>query len=125
VFTGTVVVKFSITVKSSISTSTPIVCSVDAIVVDQNTSTFQIANSIDESASLGAIRSSNTASCTVTIPYSWRLSFASTDTVILSYSLFIEGPTTTSLNRISSQDIATIPIPKTGMTTNESVSATI
>jgi hypothetical protein len=124
-FTGTFVVAFSITVKSSIPTSTPIVCTVDASVVDQSPSTFQIANEIFESANLAATRSSKTASCTVTLPYSWLLSFSSTDTVSLSYILEAQGTTAGSAGRYSSQDIATIPIPANGATTHENVSATL
>jgi hypothetical protein len=104
--------------------TTPIVCEVFADVADANRSSFQVVNSIFEFASLGAIRSSNTASCTVTIPYSWPLSFASTDTVALSYQIIAEGTTAGSAGRESSQDIATIPVPANGATTNESVSAT-
>jgi hypothetical protein len=52
VFTGTFVVKFSITVKSSIPTSTSIVRTVDASVIDQNSTPLQIANQIFESANL-------------------------------------------------------------------------
>jgi hypothetical protein len=126
-FTGTFIVKFSIMVKSAIATTTPILCQVDASVVDQSTTTLQVANEIEETASLGATRGTGTASCTVTIPYSWLLSFGSTDTVTLSYILAAEGTgvATSALVRTSAQDIARIPVPKTGTTTNESVSATL
>jgi hypothetical protein len=123
-FTGTFVIKFTITVKSAIPTSTPIVCTANASVFEQNPSTFAITNDIEESADIGATRGAGTASCTVTIPYSWLISFPATDTVTLSYILAAQGSTATSASRNSSQYIAVIPIPKSGTTTNETITAT-
>ncbi len=124
VFGGTFVVTFTITVKSAIATSAKISCSVTASLIDAETTNPSI---IEEEAAVVATRSGSTATCTVTIPYSWNLATGSTDKVTLAYSLVapVEATATTAFpQRLSTQDIATISVPANGKTTDETVTAT-
>ena len=126
--TGKIVTNFTITVASAIAQTTPISCGVEATVPDENKATFTLSNDVIETAAVIATRSSATAAkCTVTIPYSWRLSNPTTDTVQILYQIgTIPSASTPGLTlRFSSQFIAIIPVPKTGTTTTETVAATI
>jgi hypothetical protein len=120
---GKFVVNFTITVDSTIASTTKIGCNVEASLADGT-------NFISEQAGTAVTRgSATTVACSVTIPYSWKLSTASTDMVSLTYT--ITSPTeisTATLEyplRISSQSIATIKVPANGATTTETVTATI
>lgn len=132
VATGKIVTNFTITVSSAIPSTTPITCNVIASVNEFNDSTGMSGNQIFESATVNATRSAGTAKCSVIIPYSWNLSYRSTDHLGLSYQ--IDARTCTSctvttagllVDRLSSQNIATISIPANGATTTETVKATI
>jgi len=123
VTTGKFVFSFTITIDSSIATSAKIGCSASAQLLDVST-----ANLIEEEAAVVASRSGSTATCTVTIPYSWTLASASSDKVTLSY--VISAPVEASASaqypqRLSSQTLTTISVPKNGATTNETITATI
>lgn len=120
---GKFVVNFTITVDSTIASTTKIGCNVEASFADST-------NFITEQAGTAVTRGSGTTvTCSVTIPYSWKLSTASTDMVGLTYT--ITSPTeisTATLEyplRISTQSIATIKVPANGATTTETVTATI
>lgn len=120
---GKFVVNFTITVDSTIASTTKIGCNVEATLADST-------NFITESAGTAVTRgSATTVACSVTIPYSWKLSTATTDEVSLTYT--ITSPTeisTATLEyplRISTQSIATIKVPANGATTTEAVAATI
>jgi hypothetical protein len=129
VLTGKLVTNFTITVTTAVPSTSPITCDVTASVNDVQTSPpFSVSNIILEQAAYIATRGAGKATCTVTIPYSWRLSNQSTDKVQLSYSITTGGSATTAGSlalRTSSQTIAVIPVPLNGKTTIESVSATI
>jgi hypothetical protein len=121
---GTIIVKFTITVKATIAATAKIACSVSAEVIDNITAAPAVI--LEEAAAL-ATRSGTTATCTVTIPYSWNLATATSDKVTLSYVLSApaEATVTTAYpQRLSSQGIATIAVPANGATTNETVTAT-
>jgi hypothetical protein len=121
--TGKFVVNFTITVDSNLPTTDKIACSVQAQVADVSS-----GHIILESASVAATRNGATASCSVTIPYSWTLSSASTDKVNLAYTITVPGVASAANalpSRFSSQSIATISVPANGSTTTETVSATI
>jgi len=135
--TGKFVITFTITISSSIPTSTLIGCQASAAVFDINPKTGVISNTVSESGEAVASRSGGKATCKVTIPYSWVLLNASTDTVSLGYSVAVYESVTVPANgtspavttvfnpRISSQTIGVISVPATGSTTDESVNATI
>lgn len=116
--TGKLVFNFTISVQSAIPTTDTIVCEASAEVLEVTTQ-----HAVEEAASVAATRSGTTAKCTVTIPYSWVLTTPKTDTVTLTYTLF--APTAAPLlpSRTSTQTVAVIPVPLTGATTTEAVSA--
>ncbi|MFZ0887806.1 MAG: hypothetical protein WA005_05080 [Candidatus Binataceae bacterium] len=127
--TGTLKVSFSIAVKSSIPTTSSIVCEVDVVAEDCDpTGANGCPNSPEEEANTLATRSSKTAaSCTVTIPYSWLLSYRPDDWMYVYYVISVAG--TGNPGRSTSQYIAQsgngIPVPANGTTTSEPVSATM
>lgn len=122
-FTGTIVVNFTITVSSAIPTTDKISCLVSASLFDTAST-----KSIEETATVAATRSGSTATCKVSIPYSWGLTSATTDQVSLNYVISAPGLFTATNglpSRTSTQSLGHIPVPKTGTTTTESVAATI
>jgi|HubBroStandDraft_6_1064221.scaffolds.fasta_scaffold236491_2 hypothetical protein len=122
-FAGTIVVNFTITVTSTIPTTDKISCLVNATVFDTAST-----NSILETAAVAATRSGSSATCKVSIPYSWALSSATSDQVQLSYEISAPGLLTATNGlplRSSTQNFAHIAVPKTGTTTTETVVATI
>jgi hypothetical protein len=124
-FGGSFVVSFTISVKSAIASTAKIACSVSAITIDNIAS--GAPNIIEEEAAVLATRSGTSATCTVTIPYSWNLATATSDKVTLTYVLSApaEATATTAFpQRLSTQTIATIAVPANGKTTDETVTAT-
>jgi hypothetical protein len=123
--TGTFTFNFTVTIKSTNLASDTIVCSASASTTDISGEVIGV--SVSESASVKATVTGSTAQCTVTIPYSWPLKFASTDTVMLNYSVDATGGSTTfgQPTRYSFQTLPTIPVPKTGATTTETIASTI
>lgn len=124
-FTGKIVVTFTITVSSTIAATTKIGCETDVEVEDVGTGNF-----ISESAGSDVARGSGTTVvCKTTIPYSWNLATASTDSVIMTYT--ISSPVAISVAtaefplRISAQSLPTIKVPASGTTTTIAVAATI
>jgi len=121
---GKFVFKFTITVAATISATAKIACSADASVTDINGASY---NFFDETASALATRSGTTATCTVNIPYSWKLASGSTDMVSLSY--VISAPSEISVatdaypNRLSTASITSIKVPLNGATTTETITA--
>jgi hypothetical protein len=59
----------------------------------------------------------------VTIPYSWPLKAASSDTITLSYAVEASGASLAS--RVSSQSLPSIKVPANGTTTTETIASTI
>jgi hypothetical protein len=121
-FGGKFVFNFTITVDSAIASTAKIICEATA-----STEDVASLNLILETASVTATRSGSTATCTVTIPYSWNLSSATTDKVSLTYQIFA-GPSSTTnplATRVSEQNLKTISVPANGATTTETITATI
>jgi len=126
-FGGKFVVNFTITVSSTIASTNKIGCEVSASLADVS-GTFQ--NFISETASVAVTRgTASTVTCSVTIPYSWKLASSATDMVSLAY--VITSPVEVSTvagqfpTRTSSAGIATIKVPANGAITTEAVAATI
>lgn len=122
-FAGKFVFNFTITINSTISTTAKIACAANATLEDVAT-----ANFILESAEVTATRSGSTATCMVTIPYSWKLGSGSTDKVTLTYQIAVpvEATGTAVLpSRVSEQTVGVISVPTNGSTTTETVAATI
>ena len=126
--TGKFVFNFTITVDSTIASTNQITCFAGASVNDT-----VAPNNVLEAAAVTVPRGSgSTVTCTVTIPYSWKLGSASTDTVSLSYSVI--SPTSIGIllnsmsaypQRLGSQKIGTIKVPANGATTTETITATM
>ena len=120
--TGKFVFKFTIAIASKNLGSDTIVCNASASPFGDTSGL-----SISESASVKATVIGSTATCTVTIPYSWPLKSASTDTVFLDYDVEATGGTTTlgQPTRLSSQSLSSIKVPLSGATTTETIASTI
>lgn len=120
-FGGKFVYNFTITVKSTLPVADVIVCNGTASFFDTSGKT------IEESASVAAARAGGTATCSVTIPYSWALAGGSTDMVSLAYTISVPEPGTGMAlpQRLSTQGIASIHVPANGSTTTETIAATI
>jgi hypothetical protein len=122
-FGGKFAVNFTITVSSAISSSAKIACAASASLEGVSTLNF-----ILENATVVATRTGSTATCTVDIPYSWKLGSGSSDKVTLTYQITapIEASGSSVLpSRLSEQAIGTISIPANGSTTMETVTARI
>lgn len=121
-FGGKFVFNFTITVSSTLASTAKIFCQASATTED-----VAALNFIAETASVTATRSGSTATCTVTIPYSWNLTSSSSDKVSLTYSI-IAGVSSTTVpvaTRTSEQSLKTISVPANGATTTEAIAATI
>jgi hypothetical protein len=118
--TGTIIVNFTVTIRSTIPAASPISCNVSAIVTDISSAGV---NLITESATVNGTRTGNTARCTVTIPYSWMVLNLATAQMSLNYSL--SGGKAPALIRSSSGSIANIPVPANASTTTQTVSAVL
>lgn len=124
-FGGKIVVNFTITVDSAIASTNKIGCSVTVGLIDTAG-----LNTITEQAGTAVTRGTgSTVSCSVTIPYSWKLASATTDSVGIQY--FITSPVEVATpagefpTRTSSQSLPAIKVPVNGATTTETVTATI
>jgi hypothetical protein len=126
---GTLVFNFTITVASTLPASSTIYCTGTAETYNYTTN----AGMIMETATVTATRNNGTASCKVTIPYSWNEALAGS-TVNLSYAINALTSTGTGTvifatgsgaARSSSQSIGSIPLPAVGATTTETITATI
>jgi hypothetical protein len=122
--TGTFTFTFTITLKSTNLGTDKIVCAA-------NVSTSEVISpsgfrSVNETASIAATGSGATRACTLTIPYSWPLSTAKTDTVSLSYTVnalpTIAGGAPL---RLSTQTLPSMKVPASGATTAIAVESTI
>jgi hypothetical protein len=120
--TGTYTINFTITVASSIPATYDISCSSELEVTGDKVGT------VVETASALATRSGSTATCTVTIPYSWNLETPTTDKLYVSYYLLTpaNGKTVNPAPvRTSHLDSPyTTGVPATGTTTTVNVTST-
>jgi hypothetical protein len=110
-------------VSSALASSVKIGCEVSTTLDDVSSGKI-----ILETAAVAATRSGSTATCAVTIPYSWSLASGSTDKVSLSYNITapVEATSSTVLPSRSSlvENFLTISVPGNGTTTTEAVTAT-
>ena len=122
-FGGKFVFNFTITVSSTLATTDKIACSATASLEDVSSLNF-----IVENAEVVATRTGSTATCTVTIPYSWNLSSSSLDKVSLTYQIIAPVEATGAAvlpSRLSEQGLGSISVPANGATTTETITATI
>ena len=129
--TGKLVVAFTIKLVTPVPTGGSLFCIVIAAVSDFNPKLGLLNNQVSEEATTKATVSGGTGTCTVTIPYSWNLTNAATDTVDLQYDLEMSGPVTSPgfLARTSGQFVVpgsgAIKVPANGSTSSFKVAATI
>src|SRR5215472_16169913 len=128
---GTLVFKFTITLKSALAKNAILFCSAQGAVIETSFS------ATEDGLGIATLESGDTYSCSVSMPYSWLLKTPSTDKIILSYKAeTLEALQVTATNgtgisvtstagRVSSQTIASIPVPASGVTTTETVSITL
>jgi hypothetical protein len=128
---GTLVYKFTITLKSPLPKNALVICSAGGAVIETSYSADE------QGFGIATLESGDTYTCSVSMPYSWQLHTASTDKIVLSYKAetyeaiqvtAANGTGTTVMStagRASSQTIAEIPVPANGATTTETVSVTL
>ena len=121
-YNGKLVFNFTITVASSLPSTAMISCDASARVLDNPSGG---GNFLSESGAVTATRNGSTATCAITIPYSWPLVTGSTDMMTLSYFISAFGGTLGSSSRSSSQGIGTFKIPSPGVTSTFAVKSTI
>lgn len=120
-YTGKIVVNFTLTITSAIPTGDTIACSVNVDVVDTT-------GSITDSLASSAVRSGSTATCSVTIPYSWNITTTS-DSVYVTYDVsappqpLVSG--STFPRRYSGRPVSTITVPANGATTTYNLTDTL
>ena len=121
-YSGTIVVNFTITVSSVIASTSEIACVAGASLLDTGTT-----NVIVDGAGSAVTRGTGTTvTCSVTIPYSWKLASATTDKVNLSYSVISPVNFTTPFPfRRGSQSLGSIKVPVSGTTTTKNVAVRI
>ena len=126
-FGGTFVFKITITIKSTNLSTDTIACTAGVDLIDENPTTFVVTGVWEEVAAVAATKSGSTATCTVTIPYSWSLANGSTDTVNLDYGIEAPAPGSSSPlpERLNTHSLPSMKVPANGTTTNVTVAATI
>ena len=127
-FGGTFVFKITITIKSANLPGTDTIgCEAGLSVIDENPTTFVVTGTWEEGAAVAAVRSGSTATCTVTIPYSWSLANGSTDLVYPDYAIQVPASASNPPlpSRINSHSLASLHVPANGTTTTITISATI
>lgn len=118
-YTGSFVLNYTITIKSIVPSSFPIQCGASLTPSDIGSGYFYV-----ESKTVFATRSGNTASCSVTVPYSWQLSSATTP-VTTTYTIMTQGTGSSLLDRISTGNLPSVTLPTNGTTLTRSVAITI
>ena len=129
--TGTLVYKFTITLKSPLPKNGLVICSAGGDVIETTYSADE------QGFGIATLESGDTYACSVSMPYSWQLHSPTTDKIVLSYKAqtyeaiqltAANGTGTTVITtagRASSQTTAEIPVPANGATTTETVSVTL
>jgi hypothetical protein len=119
---GDFAVTFNISVKSAIPSTETITCTFNASVFDVTTQ-----QTVRDTMTVAATRSGATATCKLTMFYSWSLASPATDMVSLDY--LISAPSLTAPTalpaRESTQTLPSIKVPAVGATTTKTITATI
>ncbi|MGO9403591.1 MAG: hypothetical protein ACLPVW_08985 [Terriglobales bacterium] len=121
--TGTYSLTINITLASTIPSATQIVCLVQIDVTGDS-----VLSGIEQTAGSAATRSGDTATCTVTIPYSWELGTPATDKLDRVYSILAPVEATYGKPvpvRSAHLNLGSIAMPANGATTTETVTATL
>jgi len=120
--TGQFVFNFTITLSSTIPTTTTIGCVAQVSVTGDKS-----IPGILEIEGSTATRSGSTATCAVTIPYSWNLVNPSTDKVGIVYTIEapVQGGVYTVPYRQTHENLGTILVPANGATTTFDLAVTM
>ena len=118
-FGGSFVLNFTITIKSIIPSSFPIQCGATLMATD-----MAAGGIFSEDKIVFATRSGNTATCSITVPYSWSLSSASTP-VSTTYMITTTGTGSSLFERISTGMLPSITVPVNGTTSTRAIAITI
>jgi len=117
-YTGTLVMKFNITLKSGIPTDAVINCTQNAIVSDP-------IGTYSETKTYKATRTGNTATCSVSIPYSWVLS-SGDQQISQTYSVVVYGTASSALVLREASSYGTyVDMPANGGTSTRTVNVTL
>ena len=124
--TGKLVFSFIIRIASSVPSSDAIVCVADSTALERPTATNPRAVYLEEASAVGS-RSGSTATCTVSIPYSWLLATPASDTLTLHYAVGAGTSTAVAINvaRKSAHQLPVTKVPATGATTTATFNVTI
>lgn len=117
-YTGTFKFVFAITMKSTLSAA--IICSATATLLAAPAA--GVPSTITETKTVTATKNGTTASCTVSIPYSWLLASPATSQVMLSYNTASEPAGVTRSQFVS---LGTITMPANGVVTTRNVAVTL
>jgi hypothetical protein len=122
--TGTLVYNLTITVKSTLGASTTIVCAAEASTTEASTN-----HTFFDYKILQATRSGSTATCSVSIPYSWNLTTASSDKISEFFAVGFPGEDFLSERdlpaRVTLQEVGQIAVPASGTTTTVTAAVTL
>ena len=128
---GTFVANFTVKLVTPVPSGYQVQCYLYATVIEESATTGTISNEIEDTAGVKATVSGSTATCSVKVPYAWYLSTPSSDTVGLTYYLYIENASAvngTGEARSSSQYVpgaGAIKVPANNATTTYSIAATL
>lgn len=121
VFTGTVSVTITVTLKTT--TITTVTC---GITTSTNDAVTTVPTFYEETNSVTATGTGTTRTCKLSIPYAWSLATQSTDTMSTSYTIFggttTTGPATRSATR---SPLDTRKVPANGATTTLTAAVTL
>lgn len=119
VFTGTISVTLTITLKTTSLTN--ITCVADVVAFDASNTVV-----LEESNTVAGTGTGTTRTCKLTIPYAWSLTTQSTDNMQTSYSVLGNTGTTGLPQRTSSRSpLDTRKIPGNGVTTTLTAAVTL
>ena len=125
---GNVVYAINMTIATTALASSDVVsCTGHASVNDYDPTTYtQYASYNDSQTVTASVKSGSpkTASCTVTVPYSWTLMESSTDTLALEYEIAITSSTGV-IKRHRDVVLGYVPIPLNGAITSKTINATL
>ncbi len=117
---------YAISIKSAVPMTANILCTANATVADGASVSNPLGRVLTETASVVATRTSATAAtCKILMYYSWALSSGATDSVNLSFGVSAENPSTTAgtmVERLSTQELGSIPVPAYGLVTSQTLS---
>jgi hypothetical protein len=117
--TGTFVFTVTITISKTLPKAAVIECDVFGGVEDSITGTYSNEEVVT------ATRSGTTATCKLTMPYSWDLGDPAKDTVDLDLGVSASYTTPEVYYESFDNPVITIPVPPNGHTTNENIRTTI